>query len=88
MSIVLAEKDKLEYINSRLADEIMDDQLSLSSDSEKEIDFWINYQKQYDDRMLIKLEKYYIDDEVKHKIRRLKKINFDSSKNKELDFRY
>lgn len=33
------------YIDSRLADEIMDDDISLSSESEREVDFWINYRK-------------------------------------------
>jgi len=78
----------MEYINSRLADEIMDDNISLSSESEKEIDFWINYKNQTDIAETLNLDKYYIDDEIKLKIKKLRKVRLEDMKSMEINFKY
>ncbi|CAI2365147.1 unnamed protein product [Moneuplotes crassus] len=77
-----------DYIDSKLADEIMADDISLSSESEREVDFWINYRKKLDITEQLNLDKYYIDDEVRLKIKRLLKMETSSEKEFEKNFKY
>ena len=87
-TIKSADSEFIKFVDPKLVDQVAEDQLSLSSGSEREVDFWITYDEKFQDKTSFRFDETIIDDDIKNKIHKLTCLDLENNQAMEMNLKY